>query len=77
MDQQPTILEVTTYAETAKWDKLGVKLELNSEELAGCHDYKVTVNNNSKVDLYPLPKIDEILASMSGCVFFLISICPV
>ena len=38
LDQQPTILEVTTYAETAKWNKLGVKLELNSVDLAGCQD---------------------------------------
>ena len=38
MEQQPTILELATYAETAKWNKLGVKLELNSVALAGCRD---------------------------------------
>ena len=38
MDQQPTIKEIVTYAETAKWNKLGVQLELNSVALAGCHD---------------------------------------
>ena len=38
LDQQPTIQELTTYAETAKWNKLGVKLELNKVDLAGCQD---------------------------------------
>ena len=38
LDQQPTIQEITTYAETPKWNKLGVKLELNSVDLAECCD---------------------------------------
>ena len=38
MDQQPTIKEIVTYAEIAKWNRLGVTLELNSVALAGCND---------------------------------------
>ena len=38
MDQQPTILEVITYADTAKWNKLGVLLGLTGVALAECHD---------------------------------------
>ena len=38
LDQQPPILEITTHAETAKWNRLGVKLELSDVALAGCHD---------------------------------------
>ena len=38
LDQQPTIQEIITYAETAEWNKLGVTLELNSVALAECHD---------------------------------------
>ena len=38
LDQQPTIKEIIMYAETAKWNKLGVTLELNSVALAVCHD---------------------------------------
>ena len=38
MDGQPTIKEIVTHAQTAKWNKLGVALELNSIALAGCHD---------------------------------------
>ena len=38
LDQQPTIKEIITHAETAKWNTLGVTLELNSVALDGCHD---------------------------------------
>ena len=38
LDQQPTILEIATHAKTAKWNHLGVQLELNDVALAGCHD---------------------------------------
>ena len=38
MDQQPSILELTTYARTAEWNQLGVQLQLDSVDLAGCHD---------------------------------------
>ena len=31
-----------------------------------CGDYKVTVNKAAKVDQYPLPRIDDLFASLSG-----------
>ena len=31
-----------------------------------CGDYKLTVNQASKVDSYPLPKIDDLFASLAG-----------
>ena len=31
-----------------------------------CGDYKITVNQASKVDSYPLPKIDDLFASLAG-----------
>ena len=31
-----------------------------------CGDYKVTVNQEAKVDSYPLPQIDDLLAKLSG-----------
>ena len=37
LDQQPPILEVTTHARTAKWNQLGIILELDNVNLAGCH----------------------------------------
>ena len=38
LDQQPPILEITTYTRTAEWNQLGVTLELDTIDLAGCHD---------------------------------------
>ena len=38
MDQTPSIQELTTHARTAEWNQLGVKLQLDSVDLAGCHD---------------------------------------
>ena len=31
-----------------------------------CGDYKMTVNQASKTESYPLPKIDDLLASLAG-----------
>ena len=31
-----------------------------------CGDYKVTVNQETKVDTYPLPRIEDIHASLAG-----------
>ena len=31
-----------------------------------CGDYKVTINRVAKLDVYPLPRIEEILASLAG-----------
>ena len=39
LDLQPPILELTTHAETAEWNRLGVQLKLNDVALAGCHNY--------------------------------------
>ena len=38
MDQQPTLEELILHARTAEWNTLGVKLGLDSVDLAGCHD---------------------------------------
>ena len=29
-------------------------------------DYKLTVNKTAKIDVYPLPKIDELFAALTG-----------
>ena len=38
LDEQPPIQEIVTHAKTAKWNQLGVQLELNDVTLAECHD---------------------------------------
>ena len=39
LDQQPTIIELNTYARTAQWYRLGVQLELDRVDLTGCTDF--------------------------------------
>ena len=39
LDQQPTIQELLEHARTAKWNQLGVILELDKVDLENCHDY--------------------------------------
>ena len=38
LDQQPTILEISTHARTEKWKELGTQLQLDGVNLAECHD---------------------------------------
>ena len=38
LDQQPSLLEITRHARTAKWYHLGEELELDSVDLDGCTD---------------------------------------
>ena len=38
MDQQPILKELISHARTVEWYQLGVKLGLDSVDLAGCHD---------------------------------------
>ena len=35
-----------------------------------CGDYSVTVNAESKLDSYPLPRVDDLFTAMSGGVVF-------
>ena len=38
LDQQPDIRELITHARTARWNLLGVQLNLDSVNLSGCTD---------------------------------------
>ena len=53
LDQQPSIQELISHARTAKWNQLGVTLELDSVDLAGCHDY------TSMYQLWIMEKADK------------------
>ena len=39
LDQQPPILELAIHARTFEYNQLGVTLQLDSVNLAKCHDY--------------------------------------
>ena len=51
LDQQPTILEITTHARTEKWKELGTQLQLDGVNLAECHDltsmYQLWIQENA------------------------------
>ena len=38
LDQQPALRELSTHVRTDEWYRLGVELELESEDLHGCTD---------------------------------------
>ncbi len=35
-----------------------------------CGDYKVTINQEAKLDTYPLPRIDDLFADLAGVEYF-------
>jgi len=41
-----------------------VKKELNRFRI--CGDFKVTINQVAEIESYPLPRVEELLATMSG-----------
>ena len=53
LDQQPSLMEITEHARTAQWNLLGVKLELDSVDLAGCTDltsvYQLWIKEKAKM----------------------------
>lgn len=42
----------------------------NGEYICICEDYKVTVNPQLQIEQYPLPRIDDLFASLSGTQHF-------
>ena len=35
-----------------------------------CGDYRITINKAAKVDAYPLPRVEELFAALSGGKYF-------
>jgi hypothetical protein len=63
-------LGVIKKVEHSEWAAPVVPIPKSDGGLRLCGDYKLTVNKCSVVDLYPLPRIDEILASLVGGCYF-------
>ena len=57
------VLEQTHYSE---WAALIVAVPKSDGKIRLCGDYKITVNPVLDVDQYPLPKPDDIFATLSG-----------
>ena len=54
----------------SKWAAPIVPVLKHNGAVRICGDYKVTINQASLVDTYPLPRIDELLANLSGGKYF-------
>ena len=55
---------------TSKWATPIVPVVKPNGKIRLCGDFKVTVNKFLKVDKYPLPKIEDILATLGGGIHF-------
>ena len=61
--QQAGIIEPV---QTAEWAAPIVPVVKSDGSIRICSDYKITVNKAAEVESYPLPKIDDQLASLGG-----------
>ncbi|XP_055931978.1 uncharacterized protein K02A2.6-like [Argiope bruennichi] len=61
------IIEPMTYSE---WATPIVPVIKQNGNLRICGDYKVTINPGLKIEQYPLPRIEDIFAELSGGEFF-------
>ena len=58
--------DVITPVPFSEWATPIVPVVKNDGTVRVCGDYKLTANKVSKTDMYPLPKIEEHFASLSG-----------
>ena len=61
---------IISLAQFSKWAAPIVPVLEQNGAVRICGDYKVTINQASFVDTYPLPRIDELLANLSGGKYF-------
>ena len=52
--------------EVSEWAAPIVPILKNDQSIRICGDYKVTVNQASKLDNYPIPKADDLFATLAG-----------
>ena len=52
--------------EVSEWAAPIVPIVKNDQSIRICGDYKVTVNQASKLDNYPIPKADDLFATLAG-----------
>ena len=69
MEQELEKLEregIISPVEFSDWAAPTVPLVKKDGSIRICGDYRVTVNRAAKRDMYPLPKIDDLLATLGG-----------
>ena len=57
---------IITPVEFSEWAAPIVPVVKTDGSIRICGDYKVTVNQAAKVDTYPLPRVEELFASLAG-----------
>lgn len=55
-----------TPVEFSEWATPIVPIEKSDKAVCICGDYKVTVNRVSKLDIYPIPKTEDLFAILRG-----------
>ena len=61
--QKDGVIEPVTFS---RWAAPIVPVIKESGKIRICGDYKATVNQSANVDTYPLPRVEELFAAMSG-----------
>ena len=61
--QQQNVIEPVQFSD---WAAPIVPVPKSDGSVRICGDYKVTVNKAAKVDQYPIPRIDDLFASLAG-----------
>ena len=54
----------------SKWAAPVVPVVKQSGAIRICGDYKITINQGGLIDPYPIPRVDELLANLSGGKYF-------
>lgn len=64
--------KILTPVKTSDWTTPVVVVPKLGGKIRICGDYSVSVNPNLRTEHYPLPRIDEVFATFSGCEVFTI-----
>lgn len=59
-------LGIITPVKSSQWAAPVVPVLKNNGTIRLCGDYRVTINQASKVDTYPLPRVEDLFTAMSG-----------
>ena len=65
--QEQSVIDQVRFAD---WASTVVPVVKSGDNIRLCGDYKVTINQSSNVENYPLPRIDDFLASLVGGEYF-------
>lgn len=60
---------VLVEVESSEWATPIVAIPKTNDRVRICGDYKVTLNQNLIVDKHPVPRINDLISSISGNIF--------